>query len=208
VDLLLLAPGDEAGVLASRIRELLRTTAAPVVVALDGRSGAGKSTLARSVARSLEAAVVEGDDFYAGGSAEQWDEMSPAARADHCIDWRRQRPVLDALRSGQPATWTAYDWDADDGRPAVDPGACAPHRVVILEGVYSARPELTDLLHLRVLLDTPAEIREARLLEREGEHRRGDWPARWSSAEEHYFAARMPPEAFDVVLGAEGGLGA
>ena len=164
--------------LASRIRELVRTTAAPVVVALDGRSGAGKSTLARSVARTLGAAVVEGDDFYAGGSAEQWDAMSPAARADHCIDWQRQRPVLDArLRRGEPATWTAYDWDADDGRPAVDPRACAPHRVVILEGVYSARPELADVLHLRVLLDTPAEIRQARLLEREGEDRRGEWPA-------------------------------
>ena len=76
---------------------------------------------------------------------------------------------------------------------------------MILEGVYSARPELADLLHLRVLLDTPAEIREARLLEREGEregeHRRGDWPARWSSAEDHYFAALMPPEAFNVVIG-------
>ena len=72
---------------------------------------------------------------------------------------------------------------------------------MILEGVYSARSELADLLHLRVLLDTRAEIREARLLEREGEHRRGDWPARWSSAEDHYFAALMPPEAFDVVIG-------
>ena len=104
--------------------------------------------------------------------------------------------------AGRGWAWTAYDWDADDGRPAVDARACAPHRVVILEGVYSARPELADLLHLRVLLDTPAEIREARLLEREGEHRRGDWPARWSSAEDHYFAALMRPEAFDVVIGA------
>ncbi|HEY7939833.1 MAG TPA: AAA family ATPase [Acidimicrobiales bacterium] len=188
--------------LASGIRELVRRTASPVFVAIDGRSGAGKSTLARSLARTLGAAVIEGDDFYAGGSAEQWDMMSAAARADHCIDWRRQRPVLDALRGGEPATWTAYDWDADDGRPVVDPRACAPHRVVILEGVYSARPELADLLHLRVLLDTPAEIRAARLLEREGEHRRGDWPARWSSAEDHYFAALMPPEVFDVVIGA------
>jgi uridine kinase len=69
--------------LVSGVRELVRTTATPVVVAIDGRRGAGKSTLPRSLARTLGAAVIEGDDFYAGGSAEQWDMMSPAARADH-----------------------------------------------------------------------------------------------------------------------------
>ncbi len=39
----------------------------PFVLALDGRSGAGKSALAQALAEKFDAAVVEGDDFYAGG---------------------------------------------------------------------------------------------------------------------------------------------
>lgn len=39
----------------------------PFVVAIDGRSGVGKSTFARDLAERLGAALVEGDDFFAGG---------------------------------------------------------------------------------------------------------------------------------------------
>lgn len=71
---------------------------------------------------------------------------------------------------------------------------------MILEGEYSARPELSDLLDLRVLLHTPPHIRRRQLLEREGEDFRADWEARWSRAEDHYFGMTMPAGNFDVVL--------
>ena len=74
--------------------------------------------------------------------------------------------------------------------------------VVVLEGAYSCRPELHDLLDLRVLLDIPPWVRRRRLLEREGDAFRADWEARWSAAEDHYFGTVMPPERFDLVLGA------
>ena len=57
------------------------------------------------------------------------------------------------------------------------------------------------MLDLRVLLDTPADVRRQRLLEREGEAYRTDWEARWSAAEEHYFGTVMPPSRFDLILG-------
>jgi hypothetical protein len=31
--------------------------------------------------------VIGGDDFYAGGTAERWDQRSPAEKADQVIDW-------------------------------------------------------------------------------------------------------------------------
>jgi uridine kinase len=72
--------------------------------------------------------------------------------------------------------------------------------IVILEGAYSARPELHDVLDVLILLDTPSRQRRRQLLEREGEHFRADWNARWSTAEDHYFAVIMPPDRFDHVL--------
>ena len=72
--------------------------------------------------------------------------------------------------------------------------------MVILDGAYSARPELADLFDLRVLLDAPAGLRRERLIEREGEDYREEWNARWDEAEQWYFDRVAPPESFDLVI--------
>jgi uridine kinase len=162
--------------LVEHIRDLARSKA-PVLVALDGRSGAGKSSLAKRVAHEFDAVIIEGDDFYAGGTPEQWDAMTPEERAGHCIDWPRQRQLLEALAAGSPATYRPYDWEVNDGSLAA-PASVSPAAVVILEGAYSARPELSDLIDLRVLLHVDDPVRERRLRQREGEHYRAEWEAR------------------------------
>ena len=203
-------PEELALPVAARVRALL-PAGTPVVVGLDGRSGSGKSTMALAVASLLaedgtSTVVVEGDDFYAGGSARTWDRRSPSERAAQVIDWRRQRPVLAALRSGEAASWRPFDWEDDrwdgDELPLGEaPVEVRPADVVVLEGAYSCRPELHDLLDLRVLLDVPPEVRRAQLLGREGDGFRTAWEVRWSSAEDHYFSLTMPPASFDLIVG-------
>jgi para-aminobenzoate synthetase len=188
-------------VLTSRIWELTKGRLGPLVVAIDGRSGAGKSTLAAAVSVRTGGAVIDGDDFYAGGSAETWDAMTPSQMVEHCMDWRSQRGVLEDLSQRRTASWLPYDWNADDGSRSRIPLTRQPTDLVILEGAYSARPELADLLTLKVLLDTPPLIRRQRLLEREGERYRAEWEARWACAEEHYFETAMRNAAFDLVIG-------
>ena len=191
---------DAASELAGHIRRIGSDRPGPILVALDGRSAAGKSILAGEVAPLVGAVVIDGDDFYSGGTAATWDAMSAAEKANHCVDWRRQRPVLEKLASGVAATWHPYDWEADDGSPALTPVVCEPAPVIILDGVYSARPELADLFDLRVLLDAPATLRRAQLIQREGEGYREEWNARWDEAEQWYFGKVMPPESFDLVI--------
>jgi uridine kinase len=191
---------DPVTVLTERIRQVERNLPKPILVALDGRSAAGKSTLAASVAPLVDAVVIDGDDFYSGGAAGMWDAMSAAEKVSHCIDWRRQRAVLETLARGGAAAWHPYDWAADDGTLEQTPVICEPASVVILDGAYSARPELADLFDLRVLLDAPAGLRRERLIEREGEGYREEWNARWDEAEQWYFGNVMPPEAFDLVI--------
>ena len=108
--------------------------------------------------------------------------------------------MLEALSRGIPASWSPYDWEAGDGRLAENPTTCEPAPVIILEGVYSARPELADLFDLRILDDAPAALRRKRLVQREGEGNREDWNARWSEAGQLYFSVVMPPKAFDLVI--------
>ena len=167
-----------------------------LVVAIDGRSGTGKSTLARRLAAALPAAVIDGDDFFAGGVDVRTD--TAAERAAACIDWRRQRPVLLALRAGQRASWRPFDWETFDGQLAARASTLDPATIVLLEGVYAARPELTDLVDLRILLELPEPIRLARLRAREGVL--GPWELQWHEAEEYYFSCVVPRASFDLVI--------
>ncbi len=183
-------------VLEACIRERAAHATRPFIVAVDGRSGAGKSTLAGVLAELLDAAVIDGDDFYAGGTRLREDDV--AQRAAACIDWTRQRAVLDALRAGRDGVWRAFDWDAFDGSLCVQPTVLAPSRVVILEGVYAARPELAALVDLTVLVTIEDGPRLARLLAREGHI--GPWERQWHEAERHYFEHVMPARAFDVIV--------
>jgi uridine kinase len=179
-------------------------------VALDGRSGAGKSTLAAVLAdacesRGVTVTVIVGDDFYAGGTGECWDQRSPAEKADQVIDWHRQHQVLDDLRRHGHASWYPFDWEAPDWNSARVPLRSTPMSttladIVILEGAYSARPELHGVLDVRILLDTPPQQRRRQLLGREGDDYRSEWEARWSAAEDHYFGLVMPPDRFDHVV--------
>ena len=59
---------DAATALAAHITALYQSSESVVLVALDGRSGAGKSTLAGQVGAQVGALVIDGDDFYRGGT--------------------------------------------------------------------------------------------------------------------------------------------
>lgn len=175
----------------------------PVVVALDGPSGAGKSVLAQAVALHTGGCVLDGDDFYAprlgreGLAAAEARPVSELAD-DGVIDWRRLRTLaLEPLAAGRPARYRPYDWGADDGRLLQREVVVRPSPVVIVDGVYSARPELADLVDLRVLVGTPHAVRARRLVDR-GDGDEAGWLAVWSSAEQHYFAHVSPPDAFDL----------
>lgn len=179
----------------------LRDHGAPLVLALDGRSGTGKSTMAAAVAACLSSCtVIEGDQFYAGGSNEYWESLPAADMADRVIDWSRQRPVLEALRDGRDAVWHPFDWTTSEPGLAAEPWVSPAAAVIILDGAYSARPELADLVDVRVLVEAPDDVRRARLVEREGEAYTTDWQARWTAAEDHYFKTVLTPDTVDLRL--------
>lgn len=192
----LILPAADTASLVATLRERARELERPCIVALDGRSGAGKSTLAAKLSQELDAGLLPGDDFFAGGVHVRRDAARDRAR--DCIAWRRQRPVLEALRAGRDASYFAFDWDTFDGRIRVEQSQLPARALILFEGVYSARPELSDLTDLRVLLRVSETTRLARLLAREGTI--SAWERQWHEAEDWYFADVAPPSAFDVIV--------
>jgi uridine kinase len=170
-----------------------------LVLAIDGHGAAGKSTIAGAVADVTAAALVHTDDFFrppsgvTGGPARR----SPGLPALACYyDWRRiKERALEPLRAGRGATFRRFDWERGSGlgrQVTVDPS-----RLVLLEGVFSAAPELSDLVDRSVLVDTPKPVRLRRLHARVTPE---EWDDDWLTAEQAYFDATRPPSSFDLVV--------
>jgi uridine kinase len=196
-----------AETIVADIRRLMVNRTTPILVALDGGSGAGKSSLAVLIAEELGAALIQSDDFFdADISDAEWDIRTTAARAADAIDWRRLRAeALEPLLAGKPAKWHAFDFAAGvrpDGTYAMrtDFVEREPAAVIVLDGAYSTRPELADLIDLSVLVDVPAAVRHERLAAREDSTFLAAWHARWDAAEEYYFTQVRPKATFDLVV--------
>jgi molybdenum cofactor guanylyltransferase len=171
------------------------------VIAIDGPSCAGKSILATGLALRSAGSVVEGDDFYRNTlpslNLAQREAMADPAVVDAVIDWERLRAeALFPLRARRSATFQPYDWDADDGRLA-PPKTIPAADLVIVEGVYAARPQLADLVDLAVYLGVDPQVRAQRYAEREDDP---DWRRFWERGEAHYFRVVRPPASFDIRL--------
>jgi len=169
-----------------------------VLIAIDGHSAAGTSTLADELSHRLAATVVRADDFYRDMRPQDRWTLGPEQGVDLYFDWQRMRQcALEPLMRGRSARYRAFDWETGSGlSSAVTELAPAP--VVIVDGVYSARPELSDLYDLTVLVETPAAVRLRRIEDRG--HGNEAWWSRWEAAEQLYFSRIRLPEHFGIVL--------
>ncbi len=169
-------------------------------IAVDGRSGVGKSTISGRLAELLPSAVViDQDDFYMGGTYDHWLSLSPKERYNQTIDWLRLRQeVLLPLRAGQTARWRAYDWDLDT--LSSHTSTAEPAMYVIVEGTYSARPELRDEFDMLLLVKVAEPERQDRLEVREGEDFSEEWDVIWKEAEDYYFTEVLHETDMDATL--------
>ena len=176
-----------------------------LTLAIDGPGGSGKSTLAAAVARATGAALVHTDDFFLRPAA-----SAAAPALAQYYDWRRLRAeALEPLTAGGDATFGRFDWEGDTGpggtgRGGTERGGVVTVRrsaLIVLEGVYSAGPELSDLVDRSVLVDTPEPERLRRLRARVAPE---EWDGDWLLAEQAYFGAIRPPTSFDLIVSGTG----
>jgi len=166
------------------------------VLAIDGHGAAGKSTLADAVARATGAALVHTDDFFRARPAGAAPAAAGARAMARYYDWRRIRAqALAPLRERRGATFRRFDWERAsglDGTVAVEPSD-----LVLLEGVFSAAPELADLVDRSVFVQTPEPERLRRLRRLVTPE---EWDEDWLAAEQAYFGLVRPLSSFDLVV--------
>ena len=170
--------------LAARIEERPARLGNVRLVAVDGPGGAGKSYFAARLARRLgEAQVVATDDFASWDNPLGW--------------WQRlEEDLLQPLERTVISRYRRWDWHR---RQPAEWQSVRPEGVVILEGVSSSRQAVTGRLTLSVWIDTPADERLSRGLERDGEAMLPQWQT-WIAEESAHFAADGAPDRADLLV--------
>ena len=146
-----------------------------VLVGIAGGTGSGKTSLATKVRDRVgeeRCVLLAQDSYYKDGST-----LSPAAQAainyDHPDAFDTSLLVQDLrdLRAGRPVPCLTYDHASYARRVLPDP--IKPTPVVILEGILVLAEEpLRRLMDIRLFIDTDADVRILRRLQRDI-HERG-----------------------------------
>lgn len=107
--------------------------------------------------------------------------------------------AVEPLRDGRIAHYHPSDFNNGAGL-APHVVTCDPKSVIILDGAYSGRPELAEIVDIAVLIELPDGLRRSRLLAREGVAFMNRWHPIWDLAEDYYFAHVCPPSRYDFVF--------
>jgi uridine kinase len=145
------------------------------LVCIDGPAGSGKTTFAGRLVTALGSGttVVHLEDLYAG-----WTLTGAVARL--------RAGVLRPLAEGRAGAFHPYDWHA--GRFLPEPVPVPPTPVLVVEGCGSSPRALDRWTTLRIWVEAPPALREARGLARDGAETAPQW-RRWQRTEAAQFAA-------------------
>lgn len=147
---------------------------APFIIGIAGGSGSGKTTIARALVEALsrdEVALIEQDCYY-----RDLAHLPPVERAavnfDHpdAVEVELIAQQLDALSAGETIAKPRYDF-ANHVR-AAETDLLSPRPILVVEGILVlAIAALRERMHMKVFVDTDADLRVIRRIRRDLESR-------------------------------------
>jgi uridine kinase len=150
------------------------STKSVIVIGVAGGSGSGKTTVSQRILEQIEVnqiVYIQHDSYYYDNS-----HRTPEERAlrnyDHpsSLDTPLLVEHLRALRQGLAVEIPLYDFATHTRMAKTRPQASA--RIILVEGILIfAEKELRELMDIRIFVDTDADIRFIRRLQRDVEER-------------------------------------
>jgi uridine kinase len=150
----------------------------PIVIGVAGGSGSGKTTVVQEIIRALgrdQVTFMQHDSYYCDRS-----HLPPPERVrinyDHpdALETPLLVQHLRELKEGRPVEVPVYDFTEHARTDATV--AVQPRSAVILEGMLIlANADLRDLMDIRVFVDTDADLRILRRIDRDLRERGRDF---------------------------------
>jgi uridine kinase len=147
----------------------------PLILGVAGGSGSGKTTVVRAILDDLghdQAAVIHHDSYYRDTSHLSLEERDPI-NYDHpdSLESELLAQHLRELREGRAVAVPVYNFADHSRQPQRE--HVQPRRVIIVDGLLILwDPQIRPLLDVKVFVDTDADLRFIRRLERDI-HERG-----------------------------------
>jgi len=148
----------------------MQSNKSPIVIGIAGGPGSGKTTVANVVLNRVGAhriVYLPHDAYY-----RELTGLPPNQRADVNFDHPDSLETellvqhIEALRNWQPIELPVYDFTTHSRTQATI--HIEPQRIIIVEGILIyALPELRKLFDVKIFVDTDADIRFIRRLERD-----------------------------------------
>jgi uridine kinase len=144
-------------------------TASSFVIGIAGGTGAGKTTVARLIARRVGESVtrIPLDNYYEDQSHLPMEERD-ATNYDHpdAFEWELVREQVSTLLDGEAIEMPTYDFEIHNRTD--ETVRVEPTPVVIVEGIFALYDDdIRDLCDLRLYVETDADVRILRRIERD-----------------------------------------
>ena len=142
----------------------------PFLIGVAGGTSSGKSTIADRLEEIVgpdQLSLIKLDAYYISRTHQPMEERA-AANYDHpsAFDWELLDEHLSTLLSGERVPVPVYDYAIHDRVEEVR--WVEPTGVVVVEGILVLwEPTLRDRVDLKVFVDTPADLRFIRRLQRD-----------------------------------------
>jgi len=142
----------------------------PFLIGVAGGTCSGKTTVTERLVELVgpeQLSLIKQDAYYIDRTEQPFEERV-RANYDHpdSFDWALTFQQLSALLDGQAVDVPVYDY-ANHNRSR-DVVRVSPTRIVVFEGILALYDErLRDLFDLRIFVDTDADVRLIRRLERD-----------------------------------------
>jgi len=142
----------------------------PILIGIAGGTGSGKSTVANEIFYSLPGesiAVIEQDSYYKDQSHLTLEERKKI-NYDHpdAFDTELLVKHLKMLLNGEAIEKPMYDFEVHNRKKETI--RVEPKDIIILEGILIlSEPEIRNLLDIKIFVDTDADVRIIRRIQRD-----------------------------------------
>ncbi|WP_044642060.1 uridine kinase [Risungbinella massiliensis] len=141
----------------------------PIVIGVAGGTGSGKTTVARKLVESFSESVllIEQDSYYKNQDHLPMEERLKT-NYDHPFAFDNELLVEQVLQLLDRQTVEKPQYDYAQHTRASDTQTVEPKDIIVLEGILILEDErIRNLLDLKVFVDTDADVRILRRIERD-----------------------------------------
>ncbi len=153
-----------------------------MIVAVEGGSAGGKTTLSGVLKEKYNASVFHMDDFFLQPfqrTKERYAEIGGNVDRERFL-----KEILEPLSRGETIRYRPFDCSAMSLSDYVE---VIPDKLIVIEGVYSMHPELSDYYDYSVFIDIDEKLQRERILKRNTHTLAQRFFNEWIPLENKYF---------------------